>query len=210
LSARETLKIGGTPSGCRAYLCVAGGFARPEILGSPSALEPIRRGDSLECRPSFLKPRASALGTIRDRPDPTVLRVLPGPQRDWFDAECFLEQTYTVAGAIDRMGLRLLGRPLVRPPRELASEPVAPGAVQITNDGLPVVLGVDGQTIGGYPKIAHVVRADLDALGQLRPGGAVRFVEVSPEEAEIAHAQARANLRRTLALWRVGAEIEFG
>ena len=66
------------------------------------------------------------------------------------------------------------------------SEPVAPGAVQVTNDGLPVVLGVDGQTIGGYPKVAHVIRADLDRLAQLRPGTAVRFQRVTPDEAEAA------------------------
>jgi allophanate hydrolase subunit 2 len=73
---------------------------------------------------------------------------------------------------------------LTRRPGELVSEAVAPGAVQVTNDGLPVVLGVDGQTIGGYPKVAHVIRADLDRLAQLRPGDHVRFVRVSPEEAD--------------------------
>jgi allophanate hydrolase subunit 2 len=80
---------------------------------------------------------------------------------------------------------------LPRRPGELVSEAVAPGAVQVANDGLPIVLGVDGQTIGGYPKVAHVVRADLDRLGQLRPGDRVRFVRVSAAEADAA-ARARA------------------
>jgi allophanate hydrolase subunit 2 len=93
------------------------------------------------------------------------------------------------------MGLRLKGAPLTRRPGELVSEAVAPGAVQITNDGLPIVLGVDGQTIGGYPKVAHVVRADLDCLAQLRPGDRVRFVRVTLEEAEAA-ANARASFLR--------------
>ena len=52
----------------------------------------------------------------------------------------------------------------------------------VTNDGLPIVLGVDGQTIGGYPQVAHVVRADLDVLGQLRPGDTVRFRTVTADE----------------------------
>ena len=86
--------------------------------------------------------------------------------------------------ASNRMGIRLKGTPLSRRPGELVSEAVAPGAVQVTNDGLPVVLGVDGQTIGGYPKVAHVIRADLDLLAQLRPGERVRFDRVDPEEAE--------------------------
>ncbi len=84
------------------------------------------------------------------------------------------------------MGLRLKGAPLARRPGELVSEAVAPGAVQVANDGLPIVLGVDGQTIGGYPKVAHVVRADLDLLAQLRPGDRVRFVRASADEAEAA------------------------
>ena len=94
--------------------------------------------------------------------------------------------TSTVSPAADRMGVRLDGPPLALPRRELVSEPVAPGAVQITNDGRPIVLGVDGQTIGGYPKVAHVITADLDALGQLRPGTSVSFRLVSEEEAESA------------------------
>jgi allophanate hydrolase subunit 2 len=68
---------------------------------------------------------------------------------------------------------------------------VAPGALQITNDGRPIVLGVDGQTIGGYPKIAHVISADLDALGQLRPGDAVQFRRVTEKEAEEAASERR-------------------
>lgn len=96
------------------------------------------------------------------------------------------------------MGVRLLGEPIPKRAGEIASEPVAPGAVQITNDGLPVVLGVDGQTIGGYPKVAHVIRADLDKLGQLRPGDVVRFTQVSEDEAIAASAEARVSLRRWL------------
>ena len=238
LDAGDILKIGGTATGCRAYLCVSGGFSGPEILASDSALEPIRRGDPLECRVSNLKPRwgmnpfdcapgvppdlgspgVPPVGPVErvvtsdfqaDRRDagPTQIRVLPGPQRDWFPDSQLFEQTYTVAAASNRMGLRLLGVPLLRPPRELSSEPVAPGAVQITNDGLPVILGVDGQTIGGYPKIAHVIRADFDGLGQLRPGSSMRFVETSPAEAEAAFQSKRAALKRTLALWRTAIEF---
>ena len=94
------------------------------------------------------------------------------------------------------MGVRLDGPPLTMPNRELVSEPVAPGAVQVTNDGKPIVLGVDGQTIGGYPKVAHVIATDLDALGQLRPGDEVRFQLVSEDAAEAAAAEQREALRK--------------
>jgi allophanate hydrolase subunit 2 len=101
------------------------------------------------------------------------------------------------------MGLRLKGEPLARRPCELVSEAVAPGAVQVTNDGLPVVLGVDGQTIGGYPKIAHVIRADLDRLAQLRPGDQVRFERATPEQAEQAAREQARLLREWLTRLRI-------
>jgi allophanate hydrolase subunit 2 len=87
---------------------------------------------------------------------------------------------------------------LDRPRREILSEPAAPGTVQVTNEGSCVVLGVDAQTIGGYPKIAQVIRADLDVLGRLRPGSEVRFRLVSVDEAEAAADEARAFWSRHL------------
>src|SRR5437899_9345223 len=84
------------------------------------------------------------------------------------------------------MRLRLAGAALVRPVRELLSEPVAPGTVQVVNDGQCIVLGMDGQTIGGYPKVAQVIDADLDYLGQAPPGQEVRFVSVGMDEAAAA------------------------
>jgi allophanate hydrolase subunit 2 len=131
------------------------------------------------------------------------LRAFDGPQRDWFLDDSFFAQLYEVSPASNRMGLRLKAAALVRKPGELVSEAVAPGAVQITNDGLPVVLGVDGQTIGGYPKVAHVVRADLDLLAQLRPGDRVRFVRVGPDEA----AAAASERARFLRLWLTRLQI---
>jgi antagonist of KipI len=132
------------------------------------------------------------------------VRTLPGPQADWFPDGAFFARTFALSPASNRMGVRLLGEPIPKRAGELASEPVAPGAVQVTNDGLPIVLGVDGQTVGGYPKVAHVIRADLDRLGRLRPGDHVRFVAVSVNEAEAA-AQARA---RALRLWRLRLEAQ--
>jgi antagonist of KipI len=66
----------------------------------------------------------------------------------------------------------------------MLSEPVCPGTVQVARDGQLLVLGVDGQTIGGYPRIAQVIRADLDILGQLRPGSKISFTLVTEADAE--------------------------
>jgi antagonist of KipI len=202
LTPGNTLRIGGTPTACRAYLGVAGGFEVADVLGSRSALEPLKPGDVLNCEWG-----AGRVGRGLSIPSgnrgPTTLRVLPGPQSDWFPAGDFFDRTFTVAPASNRMGVRLLGEPIAKRPGELASEPVAPGAVQVTNDGLPVVLGVDGQTVGGYPKVAHVIRADLDLLGQLRPGDGVRFASVSVDEADAA-ADDRA---REFRLWRTRLSV---
>lgn len=181
----DVLKIGGTPNGSRAYLCVPGGFEAPERLGSRSGFGPIAAEQVLYCSTSRIA--AIALGLDPIERDGTILRVLPGPQHDWFmnPAE-LIAANYEVQAASDRMGIRLSGAMLTRRHGELTSEPVAPGAVQVTNDGRPVVLGVDGQTIGGYPKIAHVIRADLDKMGQLRAGDRVRFQFVNADEAKAA------------------------
>lgn len=194
LHTGEELRIGGTSVGARAYLCVRGGFDVAPILGSRSALEPVRKGESLACAASMihthfcpeLQGPAVGLGTIS---------VLPGLQEAWFDKAEFYDQAFTVTPASNRMGLRLKGKPLSMPAREMVSEAVCPGAIQVTNEGQCIVLGVDGQTIGGYPKIAQVIQADLDALGQARPGQHLRFVKVSLEEAIEREREARRRLR---------------
>lgn len=185
LEAGETLTIGGTATGVRGYLCVGGGLETPVILGSRSSLEPLRTHDRLTCPESQTNGRALPFSSFPEQPEEVgTLRVLDGLQRDWFPDDAFFHTVYRVSPTSNRMGLRLTGSPLTRRAGELVSEPVAPGAVQVTNDGLPVILGVDGQTIGGYPKVAHVIRADLDRLARLRPGQEVRFVRVTQEEAE--------------------------
>ncbi|CAN5496727.1 biotin-dependent carboxyltransferase family protein [soil metagenome] len=187
LEPGDAVKIGGSPSGARAYFAVAGGFDLPTILESRSALESLTVNSTLMCKASFTPSRGLPFDALPvERIENAVrIRVLTGPQYDRFlKPKEFFSHDYEVSPVSNRMGLRLLGTSLERRPGELASEAVAPGAVQVTNDGLPIVLGVDGQTIGGYPKIAHVIRTDLDLLGQLRPGDKVRFEKVTLEDAE--------------------------
>lgn len=204
LEPGDVLRIGGTTAGTRGYLCVPGGFEAPEVLGSRSGFDPLKAGDVLTCSPSRCEPRGLPFATfsLSANQEEKVVRVLDGPQNDWFVGDQFFTQAYEVTPASNRMGIRLKGIPLARKSGELVSEAVAPGAVQITNDGLPVVLGVDGQTIGGYPKIAHVIRADLDLLAQLRPGDRVRFAKVSLEGAEAAARERATTLHKWLARLR--------
>jgi antagonist of KipI len=194
LQPNEQLCIGRACCGMRAYFCVQGGFNGPLILGSHTGLAPLKTGAEVLCtaglpaRPRFLRPQ------VRWNREPRTIRVLAAPQADWFDDRELYGQAYRVAPASNRMGLRLRGRPLVIPDRELVSEPVCPGTVQVTRDGQCIILGVDGQTIGGYPKIAQVISADVDKLAQLRPNEEIHFLEVDLKEAEWRYRQKQAEL----------------
>lgn len=188
VAADDTLQIGTTKVGMRGYLCVQGGFRGHKILGSQTSLEPIKRGDMLEGI-GELPARSASKGDTHSpllalRAGITALRCIAGAQFQWFSASELFNQTFTVTPASNRMGLRLSGTPLTRPHREMTSEPVTPGTVQVLNDGQCVILGVDAQTIGGYPKIAHVVSADLDLLGQLQASEQLSFklIEIWPSD----------------------------
>ena len=99
---------------------------------------------------------------------------------------------WRISDGADRMGLRLDGPPLGRG-QEIVSHPVVPGAIQVPPDGQPIVLLVEGPTIGGYPVVGVVAAADFPVLGQLRPGDDVRFERTTAEEAR---ARLRGQLER--------------
>lgn len=132
----------------------------------------------------------------------TPIRLLPG--RDAVvPATALCSEPYRVSAQSNRQGLRLQGPALtLADSSERLSEPVAPGTVQLPADGQPIVLLGEAQTIGGYPRIGHVVAADLPRLAQLRPGDTLRFEMV---DAPTAHALACAQRQR---LTRMALAIE--
>ncbi len=195
----QTLRVGATRSGARCYLCVRGGIAVPPFLGSASthvlsglggfAGRALKKGDVLA---TGNLGRSSEFRKLSERArqmlaPAKVLQVTPGPQRDWFDAKAqrlFDAGEYQVTEDANRMGLRLAGPAIARAnDRELISEGVALGAVQIPESGMPIILFVEQQTTGGYPKIANVISADFHSLGQLRPRDEIRFEMVDWETA---------------------------
>lgn len=185
-------------AGVRCFVCVEGGIAVAPVMGSRATDlfggfggldgRPLRAGDVLPLGPAL--PAAEREDALRRRlagspPEPVghgPLRVVLGPQAEQFAGDglaAFLAGRYVVGPRSDRMGLRLAGPPIVAPPGpDMVSEGIAPGAIQVPPDGQPIVLLPARQTVGGYPKIATVVGADLDRLGQLGPGDAVRFAAV--------------------------------
>jgi allophanate hydrolase subunit 2 len=107
-----------------------------------------------------------------------------------------------VSTRLDRVGIRLDGHRSAHTV-ELPSEPACVGCIQITPDGTPIILGPDGPTIGGYPKAAVVISADLDRLGQLRPGQNVEFEAVSLDEARRLYREYREGSLRAVAALNV-------
>jgi allophanate hydrolase subunit 2 len=192
LPAGQPLRIGGTAQGMRAYVCIAGGFVASPVLGSCSSLEPLQAGMQWVCPGGQVPGRRIPLPTM-----PSRLRILPGTHASLFEKNLLAKMEFRVGSAADRMGVRLEG-PALPVPGELPSEPVGPGAIQVTRDGQCIILGVDGQTIGGYPQIAQVIAADWDSIGQLRPGQQIRLQAVSLEAAERAWETRTAELRQ----WR--------
>jgi len=186
--AGTAVRCGASRTGARCYLAVRGGIDVPQVLGSASAHvltglggRPLQAGDVLPIgNAAIRRPRRE---TVRPpaRP-PGVLRVTNGPQADWF-GEGLYQGTYRVTEESNRMGLRLRGESIPSPPGHMLTEGVALGAVQVPPDGQPIILFVEHQTTGGYPKPANVISADLCRVGQLRPRDEVRFERVSLREA---------------------------
>jgi antagonist of KipI len=190
-----TLQIGPTRSGARCYLCVHGGIAVEPFLGSASthALSGLggfngrllRKGDVLPIGPAtVVTPRAryiSAELLVLLTPR-TPLRVTDGPQSGSFSEtsrRIFYNSVYRVTEEANRMGLRLEGPAVpANSSGGMITEGVALGAIQVPASGQPIILFVEQQTTGGYPKIANVIAADLPSVGQLRPRDEVRFEHV--------------------------------
>ncbi len=118
----------------------------------------------------------------------------------------FNNESFFVSPDSDRMGIRLDGPRLERSEDvDLLSEAVAPGTVQVPPSGKPILLLNDCQTIGGYPKIAHVITVDLPIAAQLCPGDRVRFTEVSIADAHALLLERERNLEQ----FRRGLESHF-
>lgn len=173
VSAGGRLRLGPARRGVRVYIAVPGGFAARKVLGSSAGLSVSK--DEVLTPVSEDGPAAHA----RLREAPATLfqrkfRFLPGPQRDLFNLEAFCSQSFKVALDSDRRGIRLHGS-LKGAVDEIVSEPTCLGCIQVTPSGTVIVLGPDGPTIGGYPKIGVVVDEELDSLGQLSPGADISF-----------------------------------
>jgi allophanate hydrolase len=198
VQAGETVTVGRVREGTTAVLAVSGGIDTPPFLGSRATYARAALGgfEGRALQPGDRLPvGGAASGEPLALPEPPAepggaIRVVPGPQDDHFEPgalEALLEAVFTVTDKADRMGMRLSGPRLAHLSEDLAqivSDGIVPGAIQVPGNGAPIVLLADGQTVGGYPKIATVIGADLPRLARMAPGAELRFAAVTAEAAE--------------------------
>lgn len=165
---------------------------------------PLKRGDLLQAfqpkRPlDDLQERRLRPDLVPAYPGRWQVRVVLGPQDDLFleqSIETFLAYDWKLSPTSDRMGCRYVGPKLEFKPRaaylveQAGSDPsnivddtIPVGGIQVPGGLEPIVLHVDGPSLGGYAKIATVISADLGKVGQTRPGEVTNFVAVSTDEA---------------------------
>ncbi|WP_255209251.1 urea amidolyase family protein [Microbacterium oleivorans] len=193
--AGAEFEMGPFRAGVRAVLAVRGGVAAPPVVGSAATDTlaglgplPLRAGDAMATAEDARHPvPAVDLWPWTPPADALVIPIAAGPRAGWFTPvarRALFETRWVVGARADRVGIRLEGPPLERESdaagRELASEGMLPGAVQVPPDGRPVVLGPDGPVTGGYPVIGVVTSAGRAALAQARPGSHLLFRSASP------------------------------
>ena len=187
LAAGQHFALGAPVSGARTYVAVRGGIDVPKVLGSRSTdllsgLGPdvLAAGDRLPIGHSVRPmPGVDVAAVPEPEGGEVVVQLQPGPRRDWFTDDAWaslLSQRYTVTAQSNRIGLRLDGAPLERAiTRELPSEGMIRGALQIPSSGTPVLFLADHPVTGGYPVVGYVIDDDVDRCGQLRTGQILRF-----------------------------------
>jgi biotin-dependent carboxylase-like uncharacterized protein len=184
--ADSHLDVGTASAGLRTYVAFAGGLDVPQVLGSSSTdvlgglgPPPLRTGDLLALHPPCGLPPAIDAVPVTAPSTHAELSLLRGPRDDWFAPAAWAtlgRETYVVQADSNRVGIRLSGAPLKRRTmRELRSEGMVAGALQVPPSGQPILLLADHPPTGGYPVIGVVTERDLAAAAQLRPGATVRF-----------------------------------
>jgi antagonist of KipI len=195
-------------SGARTYLAVKGGFNVDQWLGSYSTNTKANAGglngrilkkhDEIDFRSTqnysvalkqkdceILSWQASAKKFYSTG---NIIRIIKGSEFDWLkdDAKKILQSSeFNISNQSDRMGYRMSGDCLtLQNNQELISSGVTTGTMQLLPDGQIIILMADHQTTGGYPKIGHVISADISKLGQLNPNEKIQFKIIEQQEAE--------------------------
>lgn len=199
--AGDVLRIEPAKKGCRTYLAIKGNWDIDTVMGSYSTClaaniggykgRKLREGDRLSWTFNDVDSEPK-ISTVPKKFTPVFsnrqkIRIITGPEWQWLaneQQEKFLDIEFSISPQSNRMGIRLNGsQQFQTEKKEMSSSPVIPGIIQLPKDGNPIILMKDAQTIGGYPRIAKVVDADLWRLGQAWPPARVHFQMISVKEA---------------------------
>ena len=183
LAAGAEITLRAPDDGMRYYLAVRGGLAVDPVLGSRSFDTLAGLGPRLLAGARIAvgaDPRTAITTDLGIRPPlTTLIHLSEGPRHDWFTSEAWRTLTsepYVVSPSANRVGARLSGPVLERVAvRELLSEGLVEGSIQVPPDGQPIVMLADHPVTGGYPVIAVVAANDLPSIVQARPGTVLRF-----------------------------------
>ena len=187
VSNGDKIDILSTINSVYGYLSISGGFKLKEIKGSISTLVKAKigpnNGDKLKAEEKIFFKKSILSGKTKkiqfDFDTKNTIRVMKGLQFNYFSKksqEDFFSKEYKVTKLTDRMGMRLEGEKLENTvSKNIRSEGIIKGSIQIPGDGQPIVLLSDHPTIGGYPKIANVITADYDKLVQKTQGSKIKF-----------------------------------
>jgi antagonist of KipI len=215
----SVLTFGKNKTGARVYLAVEGGFKADQWLQSASTHRQVKAGgfegralqknDRLllkeDAQYSFLT-RDKAFATLPWKAKVSHLystgpfHFIPGEEYG-----CLSEASkqnleaglFTIDGQSDRMGYGLRGEPLaIESPKELISSAVTKGTVQLLPNGQLIILMADHQTTGGYPRIAHLISADIPSLAQMRAGEKFSLQKINMATAENALLEQERNLQQ--------------
>jgi 5-oxoprolinase (ATP-hydrolysing) subunit C len=207
----ECLQLHRVEAGRVLYLALAGGVACAWVMGSRSTdlvgafggIEGrlLRAGDVIETLASSdtaLKAlRANARAWLKPQlPTLQALRFLAHADAEAALIASFCLSTWTLTAHANRMGSRLSGAALQAPNTDGISRGVVPGLIQLPPNGMPIILGPDAQTIGGYFVLGVIVRADLWRVIQFRTGDVLRFAAITRTQAQQANHQFDAGLAR--------------
>lgn len=204
----DKLTMGYAQKGCHGYIGFSGGIDVPVVMGSKST--------NIRCGFGGFEGRKLAAGDVVSTGAPVSgitdnsyspetentdeIRVLLCAQNDMFTQkgiDDFLSCEYTISANYDRMGCRLEGTAVEAVNgMDIISDAIAFGSIQISSDGMPIVMLADRQTIGGYAKIGAVISTDIPEFVQHKPGEKIHFRAVTLKEAQKLYTKEQKFLRK--------------
>jgi len=193
----DELKIGSVVDGARGYILfgkpldiqkVANSYSthtRSKIGGYKGRA--LKSNDVITCQQNNMYAERIGLSCPVEAINQQVIHIIEGPQIESFSNEAkqkLVNEGFKISEKSDRMGFRLQGEKIAPiESADIISEPVALGSIQVPNDGNPIILLNDKQTVGGYTKIATVCAADLSLIAQKQPNETVKFEWITVEAA---------------------------